>query len=491
MTLTFSQLTSTAGLDVIRGADADITAITSDSREAGPGACFIAIRGYDTDGHKHIAKAVEAGAAAIVYQDESFAGDIPPATPCARAGDSRRACASVAARFNGHPSNDLVIAGVTGTNGKTTTVLLIEALMTGQGHKTATLGTLGRSFAGITETISRTTPDSIELQSTFAQFRDAGASHVAMEVSSHALSLHRTWETKFDVACFTNLSQDHLDFYDGSMDAYLAAKTVLFTDYAPDAAAINIDDEAGRVILGATAARPITYAVEAPDADVRAEGVSFSPNGATFTLVAAGEREPVDFPLVGRFNVYNALAAAATALALGFPLRDIARDLGRAPVVPGRFEPISEGQSFLVACDYAHTPDALVNVLRAARQVTQGRLLCVFGCGGDRDKTKRPLMAEAVCEAADVAIVTADNPRSEDPLDIIADMAPGLRADRRDVHIEPDRRKAIELGVALCEPGDTLMVCGKGHEPYQEFAHETIHFDDREEARKALQARAK
>ena len=491
----FAQLARAAGVEATRGGDTEISAVVLDSRQAGPDACFVAIRGFETDGHKYIPGAVERGAAAVIYDDPACEGDLPPTLACARVPDSRQACASVAAEFHGHPSRELTIVGVTGTNGKTTTVQLAAAVIGGQGHSTAALGTLGLKVGGAVESLAHTTPEATDLQRAFADLRDRGVSHVAMEVSAHAIALHRVAHIAFDVACFTNLSQDHLDFFP-SMDAYLNEKARLFTEYPAFArpgkdfrAVLNLDDPAGREILNRVDCPTITYGIDAEDADLRAKDAAFTARGTRFIAVAGDEREEVELRLAGRFNILNALAAAATGLALGYPLRDIARDLASVSSVPGRFEAIDEGQSFLVACDYAHTPDGLVNVLSAAQQVTEGRLVCIFGCGGDRDRTKRPLMAQAVCDAADTVIVTSDNPRSEDPLAIIADIENGLREDRSDVHIEPDRRAAIDLGVALCEPGDTLMVCGKGHEDVLHLAHGKIHFDDREEARRALRER--
>jgi UDP-N-acetylmuramoyl-L-alanyl-D-glutamate--2,6-diaminopimelate ligase len=493
MPKTFADLLRVAGCEPLRGGQTPIAGVVSDSRAVTPGSCFVAIRGFATDGHQYLAQAVAAGAVAVVYQDEAFADAITPTVPCARALDSRRACAAMSAAFWDVPSARLVIAGVTGTNGKTTTVTLIDALFRGQGFTTGVLGTLGRRVAEEQAKTARTTPDSVELQETFAEMLTRGVTHVTMEVSSHALSLHRVWGTKFDAAVFTNLTQDHLDFY-GSLDEYLEAKTLLFSEYADLAkpekelhGILNADDPSTPLIRSRARCPAITYAVEDGGADVVALSPVFSPEGARFEISAFGEREPVELALAGRFNVYNALGAAACGLSLGLPLRDIARDLATVERVDGRFESVDEGQDFAVLVDYAHTPDGLANVLASARQITRNRLICVFGCGGDRDRTKRPLMGAIAAEKADLAIVTSDNPRSEDPLAIIEDIRAGIAGG--EVVVEPDRRRAIGRAISLAAPGDVIVIAGKGHEDYQVFADKTIHFDDRQEARRALKAR--
>ncbi len=493
MPKTFADLLRAAGCEPLRGGQTLIAAVVSDSRAVTPGSCFVAIRGFATDGHRYLAQAVAAGAVAVVYEDESLAPPFPPAIACARVTDTRRACAAMSAAFWDVPSARLVIAGVTGTNGKTTTVALIDALFRGQSFTTGVLGTLGRRVAEEQARTARTTPDSVELQATFAEMLARDVTHVAMEVSSHALSLHRVWGTKFDAAVFTNLTQDHLDFYE-SLDEYLEAKILLFSEYADLASPekelhglLNADDPSTPVIRSRARCPIITYAVEEARADVVALNPTFSVEGARFEISAFGEREPVELALAGRFNVYNALAAAACGLSLGLPLRDIARDLATVEGVDGRFESVDEGQDFAVLVDYAHTPDGLANVLSSARQITRNRLICVFGCGGDRDRTKRPLMGTIAAEQADLAIVTSDNPRSEDPLAIIDDIRAGIAAG--EVVVEPDRRRAIERAVSVAEFGDVVVIAGKGHEDYQIFADKTIHFDDREEARRALKAR--
>jgi UDP-N-acetylmuramoyl-L-alanyl-D-glutamate--2,6-diaminopimelate ligase len=489
----FGDLARAAGVEPIRGTNTTVTSVASDSRKVAPRACFVAVPGFVTDGHEYIDRAVAAGAAAVIYEDPSYAPQIPESVACARVLDSRKACAAVSAAFWGEPSLDLTVVGVTGTNGKTTTVTLIDALMRGQGHLTGTLGTLGRVAAGAQAAMAHTTPDSVEFQTTLADMRDSGVTHVTMEVSSHALSLHRVWGTKFDVAAFTGASRDHLDFYP-SFDEYVDAKIRLFTEYADLAkpqkelrAVVNADDPSAPRVLARAKCPVVTYGVDADGCDVRALEPSFSTGGARFEIAAFGDREPVELALVGRFNIYNALAAAAAGLVLGAPLREIVRDLASVATVPGRFETIDEGQDFTVVVDYAHTPDGLENVLSAARQITEGRLICAFGCGGDRDPGKRPMMGRAAAEHADRVVITSDNPRSEDPLEIIRQIQTGIEG--AEVEVEPGRRRAIELAISLCRTGDCLVIAGKGHEDYQIFADRTIHFDDREEARRALRLR--
>ncbi|MGQ9730853.1 MAG: UDP-N-acetylmuramoyl-L-alanyl-D-glutamate--2,6-diaminopimelate ligase [Candidatus Zipacnadales bacterium] len=482
----------------VRGGDTKITSVTSDSRTASPGSCFVAVRGFETDGHYYIGAAVQAGATAVVYEDPTYTDSIPKTIACARVANSRQACALLSAAFWDFPDASLTLVGVTGTNGKTTTVHLVETLCREAGYSTGTLGTLGRTVGDNTQTTTHTTLDSVELQAALAQMRDAGVSHVVMEVSSHALSLHRTWGMKFDVAAFTNLSQDHLDFYP-TMEDYLNAKALLFTTYTEFArsekaikAILNTDDVAGRELLRRAQCPAITYGLQEIDGQtphVTAREVRFSSSGSRFQLSIGEETATVEFPLLGRFNIMNALCAAGCGLALGLGTQDIARYLSNVRCVPGRFESIDEGQPYRVVVDYAHTPDGLANILTSAREITRHRLICVFGCGGNRDRTKRPQMGRIVEELADVAIMTSDNPRTEEPLAIIDDIRAGLRGCGAEVRVEPDRRKAIELGVGLCEPGDMLVIAGKGHETYQIFADHTIHFDDREEARRVIRAR--
>ena len=473
------------------GGEAHIHAITTDSRRVTPGSLFVAISGYQTDGHRFIADACANGAAAVVYQDE--AATIPSGVTAIRVADSRRAAAIIADRFYDHPSGKLTIAAITGTSGKTTTTLLVDSIFRAAGYKTGVIGTLGGRIGDRDLPGDRTTPDSIELQELFAQMLAEGVTHVAMEVSSHALYLDRTWMTAFDAAVFTNLSQDHLDFH-ADLDEYLDAKLVLFTEYAdlarPEKAlvgAVNVDDPASKKILASARCECLTFGLS-PDAQVRAEDVTPHPSGLSFRLTRGTQAAEVALQLSGAFNAHNALAAATCAYGLGLATETIVRGLEGLAAVPGRFERVDAGQDFTVVVDYAHKPDALEKVIRAARALEPRRVICIIGCGGDRDRDKRPKMGRIATRDADFTIFTADNSRSEEPEAILAQIVTGAEPGAEYV-VEPDRRAAIFAGIAMCQPGDILLICGKGHEPYQIFKDRTIHFDDREVAREALVGR--
>ncbi len=467
--------------------------VTTDSRTAGPGACFVAIAGTVTDGHRFISQAVAAGAVAVVYENEQFRALIPEGVAAVRVPNSRRAAAIIADRFWDHPSGSLTLVSVTGTNGKTSTVHLLESIFVSAGYRTGMIGTLGRRIAGVTVPASRTTPDAVELQSVLARMRGDGVTHVAMELSSHAIDLDRAWGCSFAGAIFTNLTPEHLDWH-GDLTTYQASKTRLFTDYADLArpehemvGALNVDDPAGPQIAAVARCQVITYGLTGV-AGVRAENLVSAATGSHFDLVTPDYRASVNLKLVGRFNVYNALAAAACAYGLKVPQEAIVAGLEALSNVPGRVQRVERGQPFGVLVDYAHSPDALENVLRTARELAPRRLICVFGCGGDRDRTKRPVMGRIATEMADLAIITSDNPRSEDPLAIIADITAGAVGERYEV--EADRAKAIAVAIDNAAPGDLVVICGKGHEDYQEFADGVrVHFDDREVAAQALVAR--
>jgi UDP-N-acetylmuramoyl-L-alanyl-D-glutamate--2,6-diaminopimelate ligase len=387
---------------------------------------------------------------------------------------------------------------VTGTNGKTTTAFLVRTILEAAGMPTGLLGTVRQVVGGVEEEVVRTTPEAIDLQRTFRRMLDAGDRACVIEVSSHALVLGRADAIHFDAAAFTNLTQDHLDFHE-DMEDYFAAKRLLFApDRAggrilPAAAAINSDDPYGARLLDevreAGSPPAISFSPSGAEADLSAHHVSFDASGSRFELRGPGPTaRDVELPLPGHFNVENALAALGVAHVLGLDLEAAAAALAEADPVPGRMEPIDEGQGFSVIVDYAHTPDSLENVLRAARELTEGRLICVYGCGGDRDASKRPLMGRAGAELSDVPVVTSDNPRSEDPAAIIDQMLDGIPAERRgDVLVEVDRRAAIRVALAAAEPGDLVVIAGKGHEQGQEFAGgEKLPFDDRDVAREEL-----
>jgi UDP-N-acetylmuramoyl-L-alanyl-D-glutamate--2,6-diaminopimelate ligase len=391
--------------------------------------------------------------------------------------------ATAADVFFGEPTRELEVAGVTGTNGKTTTAYLLYSILTAAGRRPGLLGTVESRIGGQARPVVRTTPEAIDLQRTFREMLDAGDKSVALEASSHASVLHRLDRVRFDVLVFTNLTQDHLDFH-GSMEEYYDAKRRLFMGAAPPPAAVNVGDEYGRRLaeeLADVSRAPLVTFGFADDAEIRPENLVLDGAGARFT---AGGIE-LRTSLRGRFNVENVLGAVAAGILLDVDEEEIAAGIGALDGVPGRFEAVDEGQSFTVLVDYAHTPDSLDNVLRTARGVADGRVLVVFGAGGDRDRGKRPLMGKVARDLADVVVVTSDNPRSEQPLAIIQDILQGAGME---VEIDPDRRSAIERTISLAEPGDVVVIAGKGHEQGQEIAG-TIHpFDDRAVAREALAA---
>jgi len=457
----------------------EVADLAHDSRKAGPGTLFFCVPGEKVDGHGFAAQVVEAGAAALVVERELEVG-----VPQVVVGDARAAMAPVAARFHGDPTEELRVVGVTGTNGKTTTAFLVREILEAAEISTGLLGTVKQVVAGTEEGVERTTSEAIDLQATFRRMLDGGDEACAMEVSSHAMSLHRADAIHFEVALFTNLTQDHLDFH-RDMEDYFLAKRRLFADLGPGVAVVNVDDPYGRRL--AAEFECVTFSVEgAAAADYSARDVSFDAGGAEFVVAGPGGEIALRTGLPGHFNVANALGAFAAALALGVEPEAAAAGLARAARVPGRFEPIDEGQRFSVLVDYAHTPDSLENVLRAARRLTPGRVISVFGAGGDRDRDKRPKMGRAGAELSDLAIVTSDNPRSESPAAIVAEVAAGTGGGG-EVVVEVDRRAAIALALGRAEAGDTVVIAGKGHEQGQELeAGRKIPFDDREVAREEL-----
>jgi UDP-N-acetylmuramoyl-L-alanyl-D-glutamate--2,6-diaminopimelate ligase len=468
--------------------DTDIASLAYDSSRVEPGALFFCVRGQRADGHEFAPAAVQRGAAALVVERRL---DLPVSQ--AVVADARAAMAPIAVRFWGDPTATLRVAGITGTNGKTTTAFLVRHILESQGTRTGLLGTVKSIVGGSEEEVERTTPEAIDLQRTFRRMLDAGDEACAMEVSSHALAQGRSDGVHFAVAVFTNLTQDHLDFH-ADMEAYFGAKRRLFVpgrgQRTPGLAIVNADDPYGARLAGElrdAGAPPLrTFSASGAErADYRALDASFDASGSRFRCAWPHGEVEVHTPLAGHFNVENALAAIAACDALGVPVRAAAEALADAQRAPGRFEPVEAGQPFAVIVDYAHTPDSLENVLRAARRLTEGRLACVFGCGGDRDRDKRPKMGEIAARLADRCVVTSDNPRSEDPEAIIADILAGIPGyanggGRDDVAVEPDRRAAIALALAEAGPGDTVVIAGKGHEQGQEFAGgRKVPFDDR------------
>ncbi len=453
-----------------------ITDVAYRSAEVRPGALFFCVPGAQADGHDYAGEAVRSGAAALVV--ERFLA-LP--VPQVRVPSVREVMGPMAAAFFGRPAEKLTLVGVTGTNGKTTTTYLLESVFRAAGITPGLIGTTGARIAGEAVPYERTTPEAPDLHRLLATMVDRGVRAVAMEASSHGLHQHRVGGLRFTCAVFTNLSQDHLDYH-ASMEEYFAAKARLFTPAMSEAAAVNADSAEGRRLL-----RPdlpaVTYGLEA-GADVRGSDVRTSRSGIGFRVGAVEVRSR----LRGLFNVYNCLAALAAARVLGIEAATAARGIAAVEGVPGRVEPVEVGQDFLVMVDYAHTPDGIENVLRAARPLVGrgGRLIAVFGAGGDRDRGKRPLMGRAATSLADLTVITSDNPRSEDPLAIIADIEPGAREGGGAYVVEPDRRAAIRLAVRAARGGDVVVIAGKGHETGQEVAGRGIPFDDRQVAAEEL-----
>ncbi len=477
----------TAGLEaeaLTGDAEVEISDLAYDSGEVRPGTLFFCFAGLRADGHDFAPAAVEAGAAALVVERPL---DLPVAQ--VRVADARAAMAPLAVRFWGDPTAELRVAGITGTNGKTTTAFLLRHVLESAGRPSGLLGTVQRVVGGVSEEVERTTPEAIDLQRTFRRMLEAGDAACVMEVSSHALTLNRADGIRFAVAVFTNLTQDHLDFH-ADMEDYFAAKARLFSPGRAAAAVVNVDDPYGRRIAAQTDA--IGFSAAGDEADYRAADVDFDAAGARFLCHAPDGVVEVRTALPGEFNVANALAAIAAAGTLGIGAERAAAALVGAGRVPGRFEPIEEGQPFTVLVDYAHTPDSLANVLRAARRLTAGRLVCAFGCGGDRDRDKRPLMGRIAADLADACVITSDNPRSEDPAAIIAEIVAGSGPPTgidsgAGIEVEPDRRRAIARALAVADAGDAVVIAGKGHEQGQEFeGGRKLPFDDREVAREAL-----
>lgn len=483
------QLLAGADLVEIKGdAATEITALALDSRRAAPGTLFFAVPGFTADGHEFAPFAVQAGASAVVVERPL---ELEPFIAQAVVGDVRAAMAHAAVRFYGDPTSELRVVGVTGTNGKTTSCFLIRHILEHVGIQTGLLGTVKRVVGGIEEPVERTTPEAIDLQAAFRRMAGAGDRACAIEVSSHALRLNRVDGIRFAVAAFTNLTQDHLDFH-ADMEDYFLAKRRLFSGDRAERAVINLDDPFGDRLAAEFEAT--TFSATGDDrADLRALDLAFDAAGSRFRLAGPEGEVEVELPLPGRFNVENALCAIGCVTALGIPLVDAATGLADAQRVPGRFEPVDEDQPFAVLVDYAHTPDSLENVLVSARQVTaaEAQLICVFGCGGDRDRDKRPLMGEIAERLADLTVVTSDNPRSEQPGTIIAEIRAGMGTGGSRIEIEADRRAAIALALGQAGPGDTVVIAGKGHEQGQEFEHgRKIPFDDRDVARQELLALA-
>ena len=455
-----------------------------------PGDMFFCIVGLKVDGHSFAQDAIDRGARFLVAERKMYLADATDVTVVV-VNDSRKAMAHAAARFYGDPSKSFALVGITGTNGKTTTTYLVEHIARFAGKRTGVIGTVGVQIAGKREAAEHTTPESPDLQQTLARMRDADVDVVAMEVSSHALDLLRTWGTRFAVTAFSNLTQDHLDYHH-TFEAYFEAKALLFSDDYPAKRVICIDDKWGRELLRRCAKADDWVITTGFDASAQIHPVSMElgPMGTVLELEVRGRRKKVEYPLVGRFNVENVMCAYGIAMALGISQETIAQALRQAPQVPGRMERVKapEDCDIAVFVDYAHTPDALAKAISSVKALAKGRSIVVFGCGGDRDATKRSIMGREALEC-DHAVVTSDNPRTEDPNAIIDDIVSGMRdhTDRFDVVC--DRREAIAHAIAIAQPGDVVLIAGKGHEDYQIVGSEVRHFDDREVAAEELEKR--
>ena len=463
-----------------------ISGVSYDSRAVQPGDLFFCVPGSVTDGHEYAQAAEEAGAVALCVERPTDTG-----LPELRVADARAAMATLSAAFFGNPADDLTLLGVTGTNGKTTTAYLLDSILRADGRTTGLIGTIETRVGDDHRPGVRTTPESLDLHALFAEMRDAGVDSVAMEVTSHALALGRVDGLRYSAAGFTNLSQDHLDFHK-DMEDYFEAKRSLFVPDRLERGAVNVDDPYGRQLFDAVEVPCVGFG-HAGDAAIRAENVEFHADASVFDLVTPVGTARLSVSLAGAFNVYNCLAAAAIAIQADIPLDAVKRGLTSISSVPGRFESIIRGQPFAVVVDYAHTPDSLDNVLRAARRLADaqgspGRVLCVFGCGGDRDRGKRPLMGSVAAKLADYTVVTSDNPRSEDPVSIIDQILEGVIAHKPQGPdaVLVDRREAITEVLGEARPGDVVVIAGKGHETGQQFATVTHPFDDRVVAAEVL-----
>jgi UDP-N-acetylmuramoyl-L-alanyl-D-glutamate--2,6-diaminopimelate ligase len=466
--------------------DLKISQVTCDSRKVQPGALFVAIQGIATDGNL-FAKAAAARGASVILSSDPKPAEWPSKAVWLQVDEPRKALAITAANFFGRPADSLKLVGVTGTNGKTTTSSLIDSIVRASGAKTGLFGTIAYHTPLGVYPAPNTTPESVELQAFLAEVRDSGGTHLVMEASSHALALDRLWGCHFSTAVFTNLTRDHIDFHK-TFDEYFAAKRHLFEGTgagAPDFAVINTDDEWGKKLTG-LAKKTLTYGLT-NGSDLAAKKFTLSFNGLNFTAQTPNGKLQVQSPLVGRINVYNILAAIGAGIGLGFSNEIIEAGIRNLSAVAGRFQRVDQGQPFLVVVDYAHTDDALENLIRTSRELnTKGRIITMFGCGGSRDRTKRPIMGETSGRLSDLTILTSDNPRQEDPLKIISDVVVGIQRSSGKYLIEADRTKAIKLAIDEAKAGDIVLLAGKGHEDYQIFADQTIHFDDREVAQKAL-----
>lgn len=463
-------------IDVVKGIqgtlDIDIESVRYDSRQAASGSLFFCIKGFTVDGHDYAAEAVKNGARAVVLERDI---DLPRGVTKVFTEDTRLAMGLISKAFYGHPSDSIKLIGVTGTNGKTTTTFMIKSILEQWGFKVGLVGTISNIIGGKRISSNRTTPESMDLHRIFREMRDDGADVVVMEVSSHSLELNRVAGCYFETGIFTNITQDHLDFH-GTFENYRNAKAKLFD--MSRVAVINVDDESGRIILSQVSIPSITYGIKSA-ADVYARDLEITARGVAFNLHLKDQKVPVSLSIPGIFSVYNALSAAAACFSMGIDPGKIKSGLEAVRGVPGRFELLDTGKDYYVILDYAHTPDGLENILNTARGITEGRLITLFGCGGDRDAGKRPIMGEVAGRYSDFCIITSDNPRTEDPMAIIDQIIPGIKKTACPYVVIEDRREAIKYALENGRKGDVIILAGKGHETYQLKKWKTYPFDER------------
>jgi UDP-N-acetylmuramoyl-L-alanyl-D-glutamate--2,6-diaminopimelate ligase len=467
-------------VEVIGNANSEISSIAYDSRKVVKGSLFVCIEGFKQDGHEFINDAIEKGAVAVVVSKDVT---VDPAVVIIKTNNTRKLLAQIASRFFDHPSKKLRVIGVTGTKGKTTTTFMIKSILEKNGFKVGLVGTIANYIGSKQIAADRTTPESLNLQEMFADMIKQGIDTVVMEVSSHSLDLQRVEAIYFDIAVFTNLSQDHLDYHK-NFENYFEAKAKLFKQCKH--AIINIDDTYGKRLVNKTSVPTTTFGIE-NEADLKADDIKIKPSGTQFYLSSKKNSTTINVPIPGIFSVYNALAAIAVCQFYDAKDSDILQGL-KDLQVPGRAEIAVTNPKFTVMVDYAHSPDSLDNILKAVRVYAKGRIVCIFGCGGDRDRTKRPIMGEIAGNMADFTIITSDNPRTEDPASILSEIEEGIKRTKSEYKVILDRRQAIEFAINNAQQDDMIIIAGKGHETYQIFKSETIHFDDREVAKEIYNA---
>lgn len=473
-------LPETISSNIKKPQDLNISSIAYDSRKVTKGTLFVAIPGFNFDGHDFIPEAIQKGAVLVVGEK-----DLDLGVPYVRVESSRKALGKISANFCKYPADKLNIIGITGTNGKTTTSYLIKAVLDKAGYNTGVIGTIGNKIKDTIISSDHTTPESLEINQLFCKMIEKGVEYVVMEVSSHSLKLNRVDEIPFKIGVFTNLTQDHLDFHK-TFEDYFDSKRKLFT--MAKKAVINIDDVAGRKIIDTIDIPLLTYGIKCKDADVRAENVKITDRKVSYTLTFKDKKLPICYHVPGFFNVYNSLAAISTGILLGISPKTLAKVIEDAKGVPGRFELVDKGQDYTVIVDYAHTPDGLENVLKTINGFCKGRIITVFGCGGDRDKTKRPVMGKISSNLSDYTIVTSDNPRNENPDKIIDDIEKGIA--NQNYERITNRKEAIKRAIEIARMNDVVLIAGKGHETYQIIGDKIIHFDDREVASNIIEYRS-